>query len=127
MVAAGNISVNLCALGLLKYHYSSTEGDSTSARLAFFFKNLGEALKKHHGARAAYLANESRRLCRDVLFKMLRKVVYQNPSIDLSKVFVSLPKEADTRAIDELVAPIADRVSQIPRKEGGVTSQASPP
>jgi hypothetical protein len=68
------------------------------------------------------ITNESRRLCRDVLFKMLRKVVYRNPSIDLSKVFVSLPKGADTKAIDVLVAPITDRVSQIPREEGGVKS-----
>jgi hypothetical protein len=73
-------------MGLPEYHYSTAEGDTASTRLTIFFKSLIEALEKHHEARAAYLASESRKLCWDVLFKVLVKVVYQNPGIDLSKV-----------------------------------------
>jgi hypothetical protein len=117
-VFAENLTAQLSAMGLPKYRYSTTEGDTASARLTLFFESLIEALEKYHGERSANFASESRKFCSDVLSKVLVKIVCRNPGIDISKAFKSLPKGTDTTAVEELVTPIVSKVHQIPRIEG---------
>jgi hypothetical protein len=100
------------------YIFTDDEHEVSSAKLNPFFENLIKALEKHHEARAAIFSSESRKFCHDILFKVLVKLAYQNLGVDLSKVFTSLPKGANTKAIKELVASITDRVGQVPRTEG---------
>jgi hypothetical protein len=102
-----------------KESYSFTVGnhESTSARLTLFFKSILKALEKHHEGRATQVASESRKLCEGVLSKVLVKIAYRYPDVDLSKAFKNLPKGADTKAAEELVAPLVNKVSQIPRSE----------
>jgi hypothetical protein len=83
-----------------------------------FFEGLVDALKLLRSNRATHLANESRKLCRTVLSKVLVKVAYRNPGLNLTNVLASLPENADLKALEELVAPIIDRVSQVKRIEG---------
>jgi hypothetical protein len=83
-----------------------------------FFESIVDALKLFHSDLATHLANESRKLCRAILRKVLVKVVHKNPGINLTNVLASLLEDADLKALEELVAPIVDRVSQVKRVEG---------
>src|SRR3990170_8181624 len=104
--------------GLQGFKYSTEERVSRSARLTMFFESLIDALKLLKSNRATQLANESRQLCRAVLRKILIKVVHNNPGVDLSNVLGHLPKNANLKALEELVAPILERVDSIKRIEG---------
>ena len=64
------------------------------------------------------MANKSRKLYRAVLLKVLIKVVHKNPGINLTNVLASLPEDADLKELEELIAPIIDRVSHVKRVEG---------
>ena len=83
-----------------------------------FFEGLVDALKLLQANQTSKLANESRKLCQEVLQKLLMKVAYRNPGVDFSNIFKGLPKNADVKALEELVAPIVDRVGQVKRVEG---------
>ena len=89
-----------------------------SAKLTLFFEGIIDALKLLQSDRATHLGNESRKICRAILLKVLVKVVHKNPGINLTNVLASLPGDADLKALKELVAPIVDRVSQVKRVEG---------
>jgi hypothetical protein len=49
---------------------------------------------------------------------LLVKIAYRNPGVDFTNIFKSLPKDYDTTHLEELVAPIVDRVNQVKRIEG---------
>jgi hypothetical protein len=115
---AQRLDAELSTMGLPNFSYPSDERVSTSARLTMFFEGLVDALKLLRSNRAAHLANESRKLCRAVLSKVLTKVAYRNPGLNLTNVLASLPETADLKALEELVAPIVDRVSGVKRVEG---------
>jgi hypothetical protein len=55
---------------------------------------------------------------KDPSFKVLIKVVHKNPGINLTNVLACLPGDVNLNALEELVAPIVDRVSQVKRVEG---------
>ena len=81
-----------------------------------FFEAILDALKILHDRRVTHLANESRKLCRGALLKVLTKVASRNPEISLNQG--SLPAKADQRALDDLVAPVVSLVDHITRVEG---------
>ena len=108
----------MSTMGLSNFRYSLEERVTPSARLAMFFEALLDTLKLLHSNQATQLANESRKLCRAVLLKVLTKVAYRNPGLDLTKVLDNLPEDADRKALEELVAPIIDVVDQVKRVEG---------
>ena len=49
-------------------------------------------MKLLQSTRVAYLAEESRQLCRDALIKVLTKVAHWNPSVDFAQALDSLPE-----------------------------------
>jgi hypothetical protein len=114
--AAEGLTMQLSVMGMPNFRFSHGRGISESARLTMFFEAVNEALKLLHSNRATQLASESRKLCRGVLLKVLTKVVYRNPGLDLSQD--SLPVDADRRALEERVAPIVSMVDQVKRVEG---------
>jgi hypothetical protein len=83
-----------------------------------FFERIIDALKLLQSNRATQLADESRKLCRAVLRKVLIKVVHKNPGVDLTNVLDRLPKDANLKALEELVTPILEKVDSIKRVEG---------
>jgi hypothetical protein len=103
--AVEKLTAQLSTMGVPNFKYSSEERISSSARLTMFFESIIDALKLLQSNRATQLANESRKLCRAILRKVLVKVVYNNPGVDLTNVLDHLPKDADLRALEELVAP----------------------
>ena len=105
-------------MGLDNFRYSSDERVSSSAKLTMFFEGVIDALKLLQANRATHLANESRKLCQAVLLKVLVKVAHKNPGINLTNVLDRLPKDADLKALEELVTPIIDRVSHVKRVKG---------
>jgi hypothetical protein len=115
---AQRLDAELSTMGLPNFSYPSDERVSTSARLTMFFEGLVDALKLLRSNRVVHLANESRKLCRTVLSKVLMKVAHRNPGLNLTNVLASLPENADLKALEELIAPIVDRVSRVKRVEG---------
>jgi hypothetical protein len=116
--AAEKLTAQLSTMGLSNFRYSSKDRISLSARLTMFFESTIDALKLLQSNRATQLANESCKLCRAVLRKVLVKVVHKNPDVDLSNVLDHLPKDADLKALEELVAPILEKVDSIKRIKG---------
>ena len=108
--------MQLATMGMPSYRFSHDDKITESARVTMFFEAVLDALKILHDGRATHLANESRMLCRGVLLKVLTKVAYRNPSIDLSQD--SLPADADRKALEELVAPVVSLVDNVTRVEG---------
>lgn len=115
---AERLAAQLSSMGLQNFRYSSDERVSPSAKLTMFFEGMIDALKVLHSDRATHLVNESRKLCRAVLRKVLIKVVHKNPGINLTNVLDTLPKDVDLKPLEELVAPIVDKVGQVKRVEG---------
>jgi chromosome segregation ATPase len=115
---AERLAAQMIIMDKQSYSFTIDNHESTSAKLTLFFESILEALKKHHEERSAQFTSESCKLCEDVLSKVLVKIAYQNPDVDLSKAFKSLPKGVDTKAAKELVAPLVSKVSQILRTEG---------
>jgi hypothetical protein len=103
---------------VLDFGYPTDKNTQTSVKLALFFDGVVEALQQLQDDQRAQLADESRRLCRGVLQRLLVKIAYRNPSIDFTNIFKSLPKGYDTGPLEALVAPIVDRVDKIQRVEG---------
>ena len=65
-----------------------------------------------------YLANESRRLCRGALTKVLTKVAFWNPSVDFANALKSQPEDVDLAALEERIEPIISCVDGVKRVEG---------
>ena len=110
------LTTQLSTMGLANIRFSHDDGITESARVTMFFEAVLDALKLLHDGRVTHLANESRKLCRGALLKVLTKVAYRNPSIDLNQD--SLRADVDRRALEELVAPIISMVDQVNRVEG---------
>jgi hypothetical protein len=116
--AAADIDKELTAMGVLDFGYPADKSTQTSVKLALFFDGVVEALQQLQDNQRAQLANESRKLCRGVLQKLLVKIAYRNPGVDFSNIFKKLPKGYDPAPLEALVAPILEKVDNIPRVEG---------
>ena len=85
---------------------------------ALFFKGVATALQRLREKIPKQLADESRKICAGALQKVLVKVAFRNPGLNLTNVLRTLPPDADLEALKTLVAPIVDKVSGIKRVEG---------
>ena len=88
---------------------------SPNTRQTLFFEGVLESLEQLHSNRAAYLANESGRLCRGTMTKVLTKVAFWNPSVDFANALESLPKDADLMVLEERIDPIISCVNGVKR------------
>ena len=83
-----------------------------------FFKGVATALQRLWEKIPKQLADDSRKICAGVLQKVLVKVAFRNPSLNLTNVLKTLPPDADLEALKTLVAPIVDKVNGIKRIKG---------
>jgi hypothetical protein len=113
-------------MDMKSWSFTVNDKETASSRLTKFFNGLIEALNTYHEDRSASFANESRKFVRDVLYKVLTKVVYRNPNVDLSGAFKSLPEDNDITVIDKVVAPIVDKVLKVRRIQGNLTNCNTP-
>ena len=116
--AAAAIDGELAQLGMEDFGYPSDEHLQPSAKLSLFFKGVATTLQRLRERIPKQLADESRRICAGALQKVLMKVAFRNPGLNLTNVLRSLPPDADLDALKALVAPIVDKVSEIKRVEG---------
>ena len=105
--------------GVEGFGYSSNEELQPSAKLTLFFKGVAAALQQLRERIPKQLADESRSICAGVLEKVLVKVAFRNPGLNLTNVLRKLPADADLDALKALVAPIVDRVNEVKRVDGG--------
>ena len=115
---AAVIDGELAQLGMDDFGYPSDEHLQPSAKLSLFFKGVATTLQGLWERIPKQLADESRRICAGALQKVLMKVAFHNPGLNLTNVLKSLPPDADLDALKALVAPIVDKVSEIKRVEG---------
>ena len=115
---AATIDEELVQLDLAGFGYSSDENLQPSAKLTLFFKGVVTALRQLRERIPKQLADESRAVCARVLEKVLVKVLFRNPNLNLTNVLKKLPAGADLAELKALVAPIVDKVSEIKRVEG---------
>ena len=101
------------------FGYSTEEKLQPSAKLTLFFKDVVTALRQLRERIPKQLADESRAICARVLEKVLVKVLFRNPGIDLSRVTKKLPEGADLEELRAIVAPIVDKVNEVRRVDGG--------
>ena len=105
-------------MGMPDVRYSPEPNVSPNARLTLFFEGVLDALEQLRSNRADDLANESRRLCRGALTKVLTKVAFWNPSVDFANALESLPEDVDLEALEEHIEPIISCVDGAKRVEG---------
>ena len=115
---AAAIDGGLAQLGMEDLSYSSDEHLQPSAKLSLFFKGVATALQRLREKIPKQLADESRKICTGVLQKVLVKVAFRDPGLNLTNVLRSLPPDAELEALKALVAPIVGKVSEIKRVEG---------
>ena len=101
------------------FGYSSDEELQPSAKLTLFFKGVAAALQQLRERIPKQLADESRSICAGVLEKVLVKVAFRYPGLNLTNVLKRLPADADLDALKALVTPIVDRVNEVKRVDGG--------
>ena len=101
-----------------EFGYSSNENLQPSAKLTLFFKGVATALQRLQERIPKQLADELRTICVRVLQKVLVKVAFRNPGLNLTNVLRSLPPDADLEALKALVAPIVDKVNEVKRVDG---------
>ena len=118
MDVAAAIDRELAQLGMEDLGYPSDENLQPSAKITLFFKGVATALQRLREKIPKQLADESRKICTGALQKVLVKVAFRNPGLNLTNVLRSLPPDADLDALKALVAPIVDKVSEIKRVEG---------
>ena len=99
--------------------YSSDEHLQPSAKLSLFFKGVATDLQRLREKIPKQLADESRTTCARVLEKVLVKVAFRNPGLNLTNVLKKLPAGADLEELKALVAPIVDKVNEVRRVDGG--------
>ena len=116
--SASNIDQELLALKVEHLIYSPDPDLPHSAKLSLFFRGVAPALAGLRNRIPAQLTEESRRLCAGTLERVLTKIVYRNPGINLRNVLCSLPADADTEALKEQVSHIIAKVAKLGRKEG---------
>ena len=105
-------------MGMPNVRYTLERNASPNAKLTIFFEGILGALEQLHSNRAASLADESRRLCRGAMTKVLTKVAHWNPNLDFDAVLESLPEDVDLVALEERIKPITSRIDGIQRVEG---------
>ncbi|KAE8811969.1 hypothetical protein D1007_11197 [Hordeum vulgare] len=88
----------------------------SDVNLALFFESLTDALKRLQTDKATRLASEAGRLCQNILLKVLTKLAYRNPNLNLS--MVRLPKDVDPKPFKDKVIPIVDRIDKVKRVQG---------
>ena len=76
VAVAEELTAQLATMGMPSFRFSQEVNLSIHASLTVFFERVLEALQKLRSDRAAYLADESRRLCRGALTKIVTKVAY---------------------------------------------------
>ena len=113
--AAVDIDRELAQLGADYLGYSSDENLHPSAKLTLFFKGVAPALAQLRERVPTQLAKEVRRLCMGTMERVLTKIVYRNPGINLENVLRTLPPEADLEALKAQVAHIVAKAGKIKR------------
>ncbi len=113
-----SIDRELVQLGMEDLGYPSDENLQPSAKLTLFFKGVATALQRLREKIPKQLADESRKICAGALQKVLVKVAFRNPGLNLTNVLRTLPPDANLEALKTLVAPIVDKLSGIKRVEG---------
>ena len=108
----------MAGLGTEHLGYSPDANLPHSAKLSLFFRGVAPALEQLRERIPTQLANEARRLCTGVVERVLTKIVYRNPGINLENVLRTLPPDADQEALKALVAPIVAKVGKIRRVDG---------
>ena len=98
--------------------YSPDESLPHSAKLSLFFRGVAPALARLREKIPAQLADEARRLCTGTMERVLSKIVYRNPGINLVNVLRTLPPEADQEALKAQVAHIVAKAGKIKRVDG---------
>ena len=116
---AAVIDEELAQLELEGFGYSSDENLQPSAKLTLFFKGVATALQQLRERIPKQLADESRTICARVLEKVLVKVAFRNPGLNLTNVLKKLPAGADLEELKALVAPTVDKVNEVRRVDGG--------
>ena len=114
---AGRITMQLATMGMPNVKYTPERNVSPNAKLTLFFEGFFGALEQLHSNWAASLADESQRLCRGAMTKVLTKVAYWNPNLDFDAALESLPEGVDLAALDERIEPIISRVDGVQRIE----------
>ena len=118
VASAASIDKELMALKVEHLIYSPDPNLPHSAKLSLFFRGIAPALADLQKKLPAQLAEESRQLCVGTLERVLTKIVYRNPGINLVNVLRSLPADADMEALKAQVAHIIAKVNKISRVEG---------
>ena len=95
--------------------YAPERSGTTNVKLTIFFEGVLGALEQLHSNREASLADESRRLCRGSMTKVLAKVMHWNPDLDFEAALESLPEDADIAALKDRIRPIIRRIDRIQR------------
>ena len=116
---AAVINEELAQLGMEDFGYPSDGNLQPSAKLNLFFKGVATALQRLREKIPKQLADESRKICVGALQRVLVKVSFRNPGLNLTNVLKRLPADADLDALKALVAPIVDRVNEVKRVDGG--------
>ena len=98
--------------------WSSDENLQPSAKLTLFFKGVATALQRLRERIPKQLADESRKICTGALQKVLVKVAFRNPGLNLTNILKKLPAYADLEELKALVAPIVDKVNEVNRVDG---------
>ncbi|MGS7457230.1 hypothetical protein ACT3J6_21755, partial [Mycobacterium tuberculosis] len=94
MDVAATIDGELAQLGMEDFGYSCDEHLPPSAKLSLFFKGVATALQRLRERIPKQMADESRTICARVLEKVLVKVAFRNPGLNLTNVLKSLPPDA---------------------------------
>ena len=118
VTSAVNINKEMVALRAEHLVYSPDESLPHSAKLSLFFRGIAPALARLREKIPVQLADEARRLCMGTMERLLSKIVYRNPGINLVNVLRTLPPEADQEALKTQVAHIVAKVGKIQRVEG---------
>ena len=118
VASVASIDKELMALRVEHLIYSPDPNLPHSAKLSLFFRGVAPALADLQKKLPAQLAEESRQLCAGTLERVLTKIVYRNPGINLVNVLRSLPDDADQEALKAQVAHIVAKVNKITRREG---------
>ena len=95
---AADIDRELAQLGMEDLGYPSDENLQPSAKLILFFKGVATALQRLREKIPKQLADESRKICVGVLQKVLMKVAFRNPGLNLTNVLRTLLPDADLEA-----------------------------
>ena len=83
-----------------------------------FFRGVAPTLEQLRERIPTQLANEARRLCTGVMERVLMKIAFRNPGLNLDNVLRTLLPDAEQEALKTLVAPIVAKVGKIKRVDG---------